>query len=88
MAKKTTKAETKVVVKKDDKQLDFTKMTEKELQENLAQMRKDLGDFRRSLVAGELVNPQVITSTRKQIARVLTQLNVNKSATSTKKEDA
>jgi len=87
MAKKTVQ-ETKVAVKKSDKKLDLANMNEKELQETLAGLKKDHEEFSRSLAAGELVNPRVINSTKKQIARVMTQLNVNKSATSTKKEDA
>lgn len=48
---------------------------------NLEQLRKDLAakqqdmlEAKRSNAAGELVNPRVITSTRKEIARISTAI--------------
>jgi ribosomal protein L29 len=40
----------------------------------LAEARTDLLEARRSNAAGELVNPRVITKTRKEIARLSTAL--------------
>ena len=43
--------------------------------EQLATKRADLLEARKSLAAGELVNPQVIKGYRKEIARLLTTIN-------------
>lgn len=69
MAEKTTKKAPKdaVVVK-----------TVEDLQKEVDAKRTDLIEARRSLAAGELVNPRVITSTRKEIARLMTQINERK----------
>lgn len=45
-----------------------------QLQEELVTLRADYDDFRRSHIAGELVNPRVITTQRKAIARTLTAI--------------
>ena len=45
------------------------------LSEQLAVKRADLLEARKSLAGGELVNPQVISSYRKEIARLLTKIN-------------
>lgn len=45
------------------------------LSEQLAAKRADLLEARKSLAAGELVNPRVISSYRKDIARLLTKIN-------------
>lgn len=50
-------------------------MTEKDLQAKLAELKAELLVARQAGVAGELVNPRVITKARKDIARVMTQLN-------------
>lgn len=46
--------------------------------EKLATLRKELSDARRSLAANELPNPRVITNTRREIARMLTEINVQR----------
>lgn len=46
-----------------------------ELRTKLTAEQADLVEARRSHAAGELVNPRVITKTRKEIARLLTQIN-------------
>jgi len=55
-----------------------TKATEvktlEQLHAELATKRQDLIDARRSHVAGELANPRVLTSTKKEIARLLTAI--------------
>lgn len=61
-AKKTTKAEATVV----------------NPNELLAEKRQDLLNYRKSLAAGELVNPRVVRATRKDIARLLTKINQGK----------
>ncbi len=48
--------------------------------EQLAAKRNDLLEARKSLAAGELVNPRVIASYRKDIARLLTTINAQKEA--------
>lgn len=45
------------------------------LGEQLAAKRIELLEARKSLAAGELVNPRVIASYRKEIARLLTKIN-------------
>lgn len=50
------------------------------LVDQLAAKRAELLELRKSLAAGELVNPRAITSTRKDIARLLTQINAEKEA--------
>ena len=63
-AKKTVKA---AVVKTID-----------DLKKELAEKRNDLLQARRSHAAGELVNPKALRSLRKEIARLLTQINNTK----------
>jgi len=46
-----------------------------QLNEDLAKALTDLMDARRSNAQGELVNPHVITTTRKSIARLHTAIN-------------
>lgn len=60
-AKKTIKA---AVVKTID-----------DLKKELAEKRNDLLQAKRSHAAGELVNPKALRSLRKEIARLLTQIN-------------
>jgi ribosomal protein L29 len=64
-AKKTTKA---AVVKTVD-----------DLKKELAEKRNDLLQAKRSHAAGELVNPKALRSLRKDIARLLTQINEKES---------
>ena len=64
-AKKTVKA---AVVKTID-----------DLKKELAEKRNDLLQAKRSHAAGELVNPKALRSLRKDIARLLTQLNKKES---------
>lgn len=45
-----------------------------DLQTDLAAKRADLIEAKRSHRAGELVNPRVITTTRKEIARLMTAI--------------
>ncbi len=45
-----------------------------EMQATLATKRQELLEAKRSNAAGELVNQRVITSTRKEIARLLTAI--------------
>lgn len=44
------------------------------LAQQVAAKRTELFEQKRSLAAGELVNPRVITATRKEIARLLTAI--------------
>ncbi|QJU08387.1 50S ribosomal protein L29 [Candidatus Saccharibacteria bacterium oral taxon 488] len=64
-AKKTAKA---AVVKTVD-----------DLKKELAEKRHDLLQAKRSHAAGELVNPKALRSLRKDIARLLTQINEKES---------
>jgi large subunit ribosomal protein L29 len=49
-------------------------------EQQLAAKRSDLLEARKSLAAGELVNPSVISRLRKDIARLLTTINAQKEA--------
>ena len=64
-AKKTAKA---AVVKTVD-----------DLKKELVEKRNDLLQAKRSHAAGELVNPKALRSLRKDIARLLTQINEKES---------
>lgn len=70
-AKKTTKKPVKQAKPVTPKVTSLT-----ELQAELVAKRQDLLDARRSHVAKELVNHRVITTTRKEIARIMTAINV------------
>ena len=48
------------------------------LKKELAEKRNDLLQAKRSHAAGELVNPKALRSLRKEIARLLTQINNTK----------
>lgn len=50
----------------------------KTAQEQLVEKRVELLGYRKSLAAGELVNPRAITVARKDIARLLTTINQEK----------
>lgn len=49
-----------------------------DLKKELAEKRNDLLQAERSHSAGELVNPKALRSLRKEIARLLTQINNTK----------
>ena len=50
-----------------------------DLEKTVAEKRSDLLEARRSNKAGELVNPRAIREYRKEIARLMTQINERKS---------
>ena len=50
-----------------------------DLKKELTEKRNDLLQAKRSHAAGELVNPKVLRSLRKDIARLLTQINEKES---------
>lgn len=49
-----------------------------DLKKELVEKRNDLLQAKRSHAAGELVNPKALRSLRKEIARLLTQINNTK----------
>ena len=49
-----------------------------DLKKELAEKRNDLLQAKRSHAAGEVVNPKALRSLRKEIARLLTQINNTK----------
>lgn len=83
--KRSTKTEVKKIVLSTSKEL--REQDAKALTGKIVEAQKDLADARRSLIAGELVNPRVIGNYRKEIARLKTIL-VEKARQSTGKEDA
>lgn len=54
--------------------------TTEQLKADLATKQQDLIEAKRSHAAGELVNPRVITATRKEIARLHTAIRANELA--------
>lgn len=62
-------AEKKIAAKK------ATPKTEMTLEQQLAEKRAELSEQTKSLRAGELVNPRILGTTRKEIARILTKIN-------------
>jgi len=78
MAEKKAAAKTTKVATPAKKSAAKPVKSEKNLQEQLVEKRTDLMQARQSLAAGELVNPQVISVTRKEIAQILTQINAEK----------
>lgn len=75
-AKKEVKA-TKVVAKKDVK-VDYSAMDVAELNKVLVEKQNDILESKRSHRSGELVNPRVLVSHRKEVARILTAINAQK----------
>lgn len=71
-------AETKTTKKAAPKKTASKAMSEKTLQEQLTEKRTDLLEAKKSLRSGELVNPRIIASYRKDIARLLTKVNAEK----------
>lgn len=69
MAEKATKKTTKTA--------EVVKSLE-DLHNELASKRSDLLSAKRSNASGELVNPRAITEYRKDIARILTEINERK----------
>lgn len=67
----------KEATKKTIKNAEVVKSLE-DLHNELATKRTDLLEAKRSNAAGELVNPRVITGYRKDIARLLTEINAKK----------
>ncbi len=63
--------------KKSPKEAQTVKSSE-ELQKDLATKRQDLVEAKRSLAAGELSNTNVISGTKKEIARLMTEINQSK----------
>lgn len=76
-------ADKKTIVKKAAKEANEVK-TLVQLHDELATKRNDLLEARRGHAAGELANPRVLTSTKKEIARLLTAI---RAAETTPKEN-
>ena len=62
-------------VKKPAKNAEVVKTVD-ELKAEVVTKRADLLEAKRSLAAGELANPRVLGTYRKDIARLLTEINV------------
>ena len=62
-------------VKKPAKNAEVVKTVD-DLKKDLDAKRKDLLEAKRSLASGELANPRVLGAYRKDIARLLTEINV------------
>ena len=72
-------ADKKTIVKKAAKEANEVK-TLVQLHDELATKRNDLLEARRGHAAGELANPRVLTSTKKEIARLLTAIRAAETA--------
>jgi ribosomal protein L29 len=66
---------------------DLLKLSGKDLEQKVAELRKELVEQKRARAAGELMNPYAIKKTRRTIAIGLTMLSMPK-ATDDKKEEA
>lgn len=62
-------------IKKPAKNAEVVKTVD-DLKKDLDAKRKDLLEAKRSLASGELANPRVLGAYRKDIARLLTEINV------------
>ena len=62
-------------VKKPAKNAEVVKTVD-DLKKDLDAKRKDLLEAKRSLASGELANPRVLGAYRKDIARLLTEINL------------
>ena len=60
------------------KNKEIKKLTADQLRDNLKKCKKDLFNFRFRKVNGQLESPAKISEIKKQVARVLTQLNIKK----------
>ena len=90
MAETTKTAKTKAPVKatkKAEKAKNAVEVkTLAQLQEELVKLREENRESRRSHLLGELVNPHVLTTQRKAIARTLTLIGQAQKAESAKEE--
>ncbi len=65
-----------MVAKKTTAQVDTPK-TVKQLQDELVTKRRDLAEAKRGHKLGELANPRVLATTRKEIARIKTAIKAD-----------
>lgn len=72
-------ADKKTIAKKTAKEATEVKSLG-QLHDELAAKRNDLLEARRGHAAGELANPRVLTSTKKEIARLLTAIRAAENA--------
>ncbi|HSE29587.1 MAG TPA: 50S ribosomal protein L29 [Candidatus Saccharimonadales bacterium] len=66
---------------------DFRAMSEKDLQQKVAELKKQLVEFHRSNAANELASSAVIGKTRKEIAKALSVLSEKQVATAEKEQE-
>ena len=59
------------------KKKELKKLTEKQKEDNLVKLKKDLFNFRFQKVNGQIKSPAKITETKKNIARIKTMIRVN-----------
>ena len=62
----------------EDKNKEIKKLTVDQLKENLQKGKKDLFNFRFRKINGQIESPAKISEIKKQVARLLTQLNIKK----------
>ena len=74
--KTTTKTTKKTTEAKSAKKVDYGVMPQEDLEKVLSEKQEDLKQAHLSHRSGELVNPQVLPETRKDIARIHTALSV------------
>ena len=58
------------------KKKELKKLTEKQMQDNLEKLKKDLFNFRFQKTNGQIKSPAKISETKKNIARIKTLLQV------------
>lgn len=72
--KQDNKTAPKAAVKKVEKKVDYSTLGVADLEKALVEKRNDLLAGKSSLKGGELVNPRVLGTTRKEIARIQTAI--------------
>ena len=77
---KSTKSAPKATVKKVEKKVNYSAMSIADLNKALVEKHGDLLASKSSLKGGELVNPRVLGTTRKEIARIHTAIRAAEAA--------
>lgn len=67
---------------------DLRQLSAKELQERVAELKKQLVEQKRARAAGELANPHAVKKTRREVAVALTLLNNRPEVTAEPEEEA
>ena len=67
---------------------DLLTLSPKELEQKIAELRKELVEQKRARAAGELMNPHAVTKTRRAVAIALTLLGQSRDEAAKKEKEA